>query len=90
MYYLILALAIFDTLTLLCALATRGFPSLRIESVSEFGANIAPFTFPMALISYTGSVYITMFLAYERYSAICRKAQWSKLEKTNQEMLKRL
>jgi hypothetical protein len=67
---LILGLAFFDTLTILCSLATRGFPFLGIEYLEDFGSMITPITFPMATISYTGSVYTTVLLAFERFSAI--------------------
>ena len=67
---LISGLAFFDTLTILCSMATRGFPFLRINLLEYFGSIITPITFPMATISYTGSVYTTMLLAFERFSAI--------------------
>ena len=67
---MILGLAFFDTLTILCSMATRGFPFLRIHLLEYFGSMITPITFPMAMISYTGSVYTTMLLAFERFSAI--------------------
>ena len=51
-------------------MATRGFPFLRIHLLEYFGSMITPITFPMATISYTGSVYTTMLLAFERFSAI--------------------
>ena len=51
-------------------MATRGFPFLRIHLLEYFGSLITPITFPMATISYTGSVYTTMLLAFERFSAI--------------------
>ena len=68
--FLISGLAFFDTLTILCSMATRGFPFLRINLLEYFGSIITPITFPMATISYTGSVYTTMLLAFERFSAI--------------------
>jgi hypothetical protein len=67
---LILGLAFCDTLTILCSLATRGFPFLGIDSLEYFGSIIAPMTFPMAVTLYTGSVYTTMLLAFEQYSGI--------------------
>ena len=51
-------------------MATRGFPYLRIHLLEYFGSMITPITFPMAMISYTGSVYTTMLLSFERYSGI--------------------
>ena len=68
--FLILGLAFCDTFTILCSLATRGFPFLGIDSLELFGSIIAPLAFPMAVTWYTGSVYTTMLLSYERYSGI--------------------
>jgi hypothetical protein len=59
-----------DTFTILCSLATRGFPFLGIDSLEYFGSIIAPIAFPMAVTWFTGSVYTTMLLSFERYSGI--------------------
>ena len=67
---MILGLAFCDTLTILCSLATRGFPFLGIDSLEYFGSIIAPIAFPMAVTWFTGSVYTTMLLSFERYSGI--------------------
>ena len=67
---MILGLAFCDTLTILCSLATRGFPFLGIDSLEFFGSIIVPIAFPMAVTWFTGSVYTTMLLSFERYSGI--------------------
>ena len=43
---------------------------MGIDSLEYFGSIIAPITFPMAVTWFTGSVYTTMLLSFERYSGI--------------------
>ena len=48
----------------------RGFPSMRIEAISNFGQYLVPIVAPMALIAKTAEIGMTVFLSFERYLGV--------------------
>ena len=69
--YCILGLGVFDFLVCLCVLVFRGFPSMRIEGISDFGEYLVPIVVPLTMIAYTADVGMTVFLSFERYIGGC-------------------
>ena len=64
-----LALAIFDSIVLLNVILLKGLPNM-VES-SSFYVNIFTTAHPMMNMSWTMSIYLTLFLTLERYFALC-------------------
>ena len=65
--YCILGLGVFDFVVCFCVLVFRGFPSLRIEALSDFGEYLVPITVPLTFIAITANVGLTIVLSFERY-----------------------
>ena len=65
--YCILGLGVFDILACLCVLVFRGFPSMRIEAILNFGEYLVPIVVPLTIIAYTADVGMVVFLSFERY-----------------------
>ena len=59
-----------DFLFCLSSLVFRGFPSMRIEAISNFGQYLVPIVAPMALIAKTAEIGMTVFLSFERYLGV--------------------
>ena len=66
-------LATCDTLVLMGALTTRGFPMFGNDFINQVGSVLSPVTIPLVLMGFTASSLMTVFLSLERYFAICRK-----------------
>ena len=41
--------------------------------INQVGSVLSPVTIPLVLMGFTASTFITVFLSFERYFAICRK-----------------
>ena len=72
-YYTFAILGACDFFVCFCQLAFRGFASLRIEALSNFGKYLTPFVVPASVITLTAEIYFVVFLSFERYLAICRQ-----------------
>ena len=64
-----LALAIFDSMVLLNVILLKGLPNM-VENSSLY-VNIFTTAHPMMNLSWTMSIYLTLFLTLERYFALC-------------------
>ena len=68
-----IGLATCDTLVLVGALTTRGFPMFGNDFINQVGSVLSPVTIPMVLMGFTSSTLTTVFMSLERYFAICHK-----------------
>ena len=66
-YAILVGLGVSDFLVCLCVLVMRGFSSMRIEAISDFGEYLVPIITPLALIAYSVDGGMTAFLSFERY-----------------------
>lgn len=70
-HYLMLWLAIFDSLYILCSIFLFGIPTIYngIRGVSWY-AHLVPVLLPLAQIGLTGSIYLTVSISVERYTTV--------------------
>ena len=68
-----IGLATCDTLVLVGALTTRGFPMFGNDFINQVGSVLSPVTIPLVLMGFTASTLMTVFLSLERYFAIYQK-----------------
>ena len=66
-YSILVGLGVSDFLVCLCVLVMRGFSSMRIEAISDFGEYLVPIIVPLSIIAYSVEVGLTVFLSFERY-----------------------
>ena len=66
-YAILVGLGVSDFLVCLCVLVMRGFSSMRIEAISDFGEYLVPIITPLSIIAYSVEVGMTVFLSFERY-----------------------
>ena len=66
-------LAVWDALFCLSVIAIRGLSSFGIDSITYFTSLLIPISAPLAFISWTGSVYTTVFLSFELYLIACHQ-----------------
>jgi len=82
--FLLQALAVADTLVLLAALPLYMLPNVYpytrvFGSYYELYMGIMPFLWPFYLISYTGTIFLTVLVSVNRYEAVCRPFSTTKL-----------
>ncbi|TRY71537.1 hypothetical protein TCAL_12499 [Tigriopus californicus] len=76
--YLLLALAVFDLIFIVCAIPVHSIPSLNLDSLNEltgtrgFGLIYRYFLYPFTTVAYSGGVYMTVTITIERFVAVCR------------------
>lgn len=79
--YLLIGLARCDTVLIITSILLFGLPSIYTATGYLFQYNfkvypmIAPFLFPIAMISQTVSVYLTLIVTLERFVAVCHPLQ---------------
>ena len=66
-YAILVGLGVSDFLVCLCVLVMRGFSSMRIEAISDFGEYLVPIVTPLSMMAYSAEVGMTVFLSFERY-----------------------
>ena len=62
-----------DSITCLATITMRGFPSFGNKDVDAFGFTVSWVLGPLSYITWTGSIYLTVFLSFKLYSVICRE-----------------
>ena len=62
-----------DSITCLATITMRGFPSFCNKDVDAFGFTVSWVLGPLSYITWTGSIYLTVFLSFKLYSVICRE-----------------
>ena len=82
--FLLQALAVADTLVLLAALPLYVLPNVYpytgvFGSYYELYMGIMPFLWPLYLIAYTGTIFLTVLVSVNRYEAVCRPFSTTKL-----------
>jgi len=82
--FLLQALAVADTLVLLAALPLYVLPNVYpytgvLSSYYELYMGIMPFLWPIYLMSYTGTIFLTVLVSVNRYEAVCRPFSTKKL-----------
>ena len=82
--FLLQALAVADTLVLLAALPlyvlSNIFPYTRVfRSYYELHIGIMPILWPLFLIPYTGTIFLTVLLSVNRYEVVCRPFSTTRL-----------
>jgi len=82
--FLLQALAVADTLVLLAAVPLYVLPNVY-PYTGVFGAyyelymGIMPFLWPIYLIPYTGTIFLTVLVSVNRYESVCRPFSTAKL-----------
>ena len=66
-YVILVVLGVSDFLVCLCVLVMRGFSSMRIEAISDFGEYLVPIITPLSMMAYSVEVGMTVLLSFERY-----------------------
>jgi len=70
-HYLMLWLAIFDSLYILNSVLLFGIPTLYADIRGEsWYAHLVPMMLPLAQIGLTGSIYLTVSISIERYTTV--------------------
>ena len=66
-----LALAIFDTMVVVCVIVLKGWPTI-VDS-DDLHVDIFPVFHPILSLSLMMSIYLTILMTLERYAAVCWK-----------------
>jgi hypothetical protein len=74
----LIAQAIFDILVLICSMLFFGLPVISM-SYANLYPYLHPYAYPAALTAQTGTIYTTVAFTVERYVAVCRPLQASKM-----------
>jgi len=82
--FLLQALAVADTLVLLAALPLYVLPNVYpytgvLGFYYELYMGLMPFLWPIYLIPYTGTIFLTVLVSVNRYEAVCRPFSTTKL-----------
>lgn len=78
------ALAVADTLVLMAAIPLYVLPPIYTHggvwrSYYDLYISIMPFLWPIYLVPYTGTIFLTVLVSVNRYEAVCRPFNTAKL-----------
>ena len=68
-----IGLALCDSINCLASIILRGFPSFGNKDVDAFGFTVSWVMGPLSYITWTCSIFLTVFLSFKLYSVICRE-----------------